>query len=435
MATFSAALRHVKEHVDALVPEDEVLRVCRDVGHRWRDRRLGPAASVHLLLLQLLAGVSLRGVRRVAGVAASAQAVCAARARLPVQLWMRLVERSVPAGAAAAAAAATFHGLRVFLADGMSFATEDTPALAARHGRGANQRGPGRGRPVPKLLALLDLDGGFVRRVVTLPWCRHECACLARLFAAVGGAGAVLLGDRGLVGFAHLALLAATGADGCFRLPRRLVVRGRGRGARRRVRALGRQDVLVRWRAPDARPPWLSRRRWAAAVRGRALVLRQVAFRVRRRGFRTRWAWLVTTLTDPARYPAQDLVDLYAKRWRVEVCFRDLKRTLGMSLVSARTVAGARKEVLAFVVLYNLVRRVMADAARRQGVDADRVSFADAARWLLWSAPGGPPPVLAVNPARVRPAQPRRVKPAGFRFPPLNTPRAGLVKPAYEATL
>ena len=49
---------------------------------------------------------------------------------------------------------------------------------------------------------------------------------------------------------------------------------------------------------------------------------------------------------------------------------------------------GVQKEILAFVVLYNLIRQVMLRAAQRQGVDVDRISFADAARWLLWSEPG-----------------------------------------------
>jgi len=84
MATFSAALRHVKEHLDRLVPEDQVRQLCRDLGYRWRDRVLGPAVTVQLFLLQLLARVSMRGVGRVAELSVTAQAVCAAKMRLPL---------------------------------------------------------------------------------------------------------------------------------------------------------------------------------------------------------------------------------------------------------------------------------------------------------------------------------------------------------------
>ena len=431
MATFSAALRHVKEHLDRLVPEQEVSRLCRDLGHRWRERVLGPAVTVQLFLLQLLAKVSMRGVGRVAELSVTAQAVCAAKMRLPLTLLMELVRRSAPASAEGGGTT-TWRGLQVYVADGTGVLGQDVAPVARRYGKAKNQRGTGRGYPNPKLLALFDLEGGFVQRIIALPWHRQEFTCLARLFKAVAR-GALLLGDRGLVSFAHLALLLGQGAHGCFRLSRGQVVFGRGRASRRRVRPLGRQDVLVRWQSGQ-RPGWMSKTRWAALA-GQELTLRQIAFRVRRPGFRTHWAWIVTTLCDPVAYPAQELVELYGKRWQVEVCFRDLKRTLDMSPLSAKTLAGTRKEILAFVLLYNLIRGVMGRAATRQGVAANRVSFVDALRWLLWGTPGTPPPALAVNPVRRRSCPPRRVKSKGYQFPPLNAPRSELAKPPCEVML
>jgi hypothetical protein len=195
----------------------------------------------------------------------------------------------------------------------------------------------------------------------------------------------------------------------------------------------------VRWSAPPQRPAWLGKSRWAALAAGgtRVLELRQVAFRVVRPGFRTRWHHLVTTLTDADLYPAEDLVELYGKRWQVEVYFRDLKRTLGLAKLSARSADGARREVLAFLLLYNLVRRVAAHAAAAQGVAADRVSFTCAAAWLLHGDPGAPLPRLTVNPRRPgRPAPPRRVKAARHRFPALRPgSRAALCKPAGVAKI
>jgi hypothetical protein len=107
-----------------------------------------------------------------------------------------------------------------------------------------------------------------------------------------------------------------------------------------------------------------------------------------------------------------------------------------MTRLSARSVAGARKELLAFVLLYNLVRRVTVAAAARQGVAPDRVSFADAAAWLLWSDPGAELPDLKLNPLREgRPSQPRLIKRARKRYGQLNAKRATLLKPAGEARL
>ena len=174
----------------------------------------------------------------------------------------------------------------------------------------------------------------------------------------------------------------------------------------------------------------MSRRRFAE-LPGH-LELRQIAFRLCRPGYRTTWAWLITTLVDPVRYPAEELIALYARRWQIEVYFRDLKETLGLRTLRARTIAGIRKQVLGMVLLYNLVRSIMGEAARRQQVDPDRLSIKDACNWLLWS-----PclmPRLQVNPARMRPTQPRAVK-GKRRFPRLNQPRHNCLKPPSVARL
>jgi len=216
---------------------------------------------------------------------------------------------------------------------------------------------------------------------------------------------------------------------GLFRLPRDKALRRRAGGRQRRVRRLGKQDWLVRWHR-TGRPAWMSARRWKRLPQ--SLVLRQVSFRIRRKGRRDRWGWLITTLLDPVEYPAQQLAELYGQRWQVEVCFRDLKRTLGLRKLSARGAQALRKELLTFVLLYNLVRGVMRQAAERQRVEARRVSFVDALRWLLWSAPREPLPELALNPERHRATQPRRIKGGGKKYLLLNRPRSALQLPPAE---
>jgi hypothetical protein len=444
-ASITGALARIKGELDLVLPGASVDDLARAAGHRWRDRLLTPAVTVHLCLLQLLARVALAGLAQVAGVAASAQAFCKARQRLPVALFHALVERAGAAvgggggvndgGGGGGGGGDAFRGHRVLLVDGTSFVTPDTPGLADRFGKGGNARGPAKGYPVPKLLALVDRGSGAIRKVVALPHARQERTCPARLFRFLAP-GDLLLGDRGLASFAHLALILAGGWHACLRLPRWLAVSGRGAGRHRRARRLGKQDLLVTWRKSDRRPAWLSRRAWAALPD--ALALRQVTFRVGRGpGFRPTWVRVVTTLLDPAAYPAAEVAELYGRRWRVEVCFRDLKRTLGLGRVlSARTPAGVRKEVLCHVLLYNLVRQVVARAARRQGVAADRVGFTSAATWLLWSSPGDPLVDLVVNPARPgRPTQPRRLKRGRKKYPPLNAPRAALARPPATATI
>jgi len=423
MATFSPSFLHVKEHVDRCLPDDFIFKTCREIGHRWRKRKLDPACTLHLFLLQLLAGLALSGLRHAGNIAVTAQAICAAKKRLPLQLFTRLVETALPKDFSAAA---TYNGLVTYLVDGTSFLVDDVAKLARKYGKSSNQRGTSRSYPTPKLLTLMHAGAGYIGKAIILPYRRQEFTCLSRLFKLIGK-GCLLMGDRGLVSFAHLALMRAQDIHGCFRLPRGMVVRGRGKGSHRLAKRLGRQDMLVTWTA-YRRPKWMSKKRWAT-ISGQTLQLRQIAFRVCRKGYRTHWAWIITTLLDPEQHPARKLIELYTDRWQIEVNFRDLKCTLKMSKISAKTVKGVQKEVLAFILLYNLIRQIMRTAAQQQDVPPDRIGFKDAMLWLLYSPPGTPLAKLLVNPRRERATQPRRLKKGRHRFPQLNRSRAELCKP------
>ena len=59
----------------------------------------------------------------------------------------------------------------------------------------------------------------------------------------------------------------------------------------------------------------------------------------------------------------------------MELCFRDLKTTLGMEQLRCQTPAMLEKELLAFLIAHNLVRCVMAQAASLHAVPLDRLSF------------------------------------------------------------
>src|SRR5205807_5891320 len=132
----------------------------------------------------------------------------------------------------------------------------------------------------------------------------------------------------------------------------------------------------------------------------RLLRIRELAYRVSRPGFRVRSVTLVTSLLDPIAYPAESLAELYRARWGVETDLAHLKTTLGMDVLRCETEAGVLKELTVFAIVYNLVRVVMCEAARRQGVCPERISFVDAWRWLSSAAPGTPLPRLIVNSVR-----------------------------------
>jgi hypothetical protein len=103
-----------------------------------------------------------------------------------------------------------------------------------------------------------------------------------------------------------------------------------------------------------------------------------------------------------------------------------------MDILRCATVEGVRKELAVFVLVYNLVRRAMEEAGRRQGMAAERISFVDAWRWLQQARPGEALPRLVVNPDRPGRAQPRVRKRRPKEYPVMKRPRAELRKALFK---
>jgi hypothetical protein len=99
-----------------------------------------------------------------------------------------------------------------------------------------------------------------------------------------------------------------------------------------------------------------------------------------------------------------------------------------MEVLHSQTVDGVLKELMIFAIAYNLVRLVMLEAARRQGVPLNRISFVDALRWLRMAKPGTPLPKLVVNPHRPHRFEPRVVKRRPKQYSLMTQPRAKLRK-------
>jgi hypothetical protein len=420
-----AAVQQIKAEVAHWLTPDAIRDVCHALDYSWRERLLDPVTTVHLFVLQILHGnTACAHVPRLGGVCCTGEAYCPARTRLPLALFrclLRLLGDRWPAPADEG----RWHGHRTFLTDGSSLSMSDTPALQAAYGQHGSQQ-PGCGFPVMHLLAMFHAATGFLIRVTSAPLRTHDMAQVGTLHPALAE-GDVLVGDRAFCSFAHLALLAARQVFGVFRVHQKQIVdfrphrraassQSRKRGEKglpssRWLKRLGRHDQLVEYSKPSQRPVWMTVEDYAALPA--TIRVRELRYTIAMPGRRTRVVTLATTLLDPVKYPAAEVAELYGQRWRIETNFRHLKQTLGMEVLHCQTVAGVEKELAMYALVYNLVRLVMLEAARRQKVAVERISFVDAVRWLAEAAQGNPPLELRVNPDRPNRYEPRVVKASG----------------------
>jgi hypothetical protein len=430
------AIRQIKQNVARHLSPEAIESVCRQAGHRWRERTLGPVTTLHAFLLQILHGnTACTHVSRLLNAVFTAGAYCQARCRLPLVVFERLLERTTQA-AQGGVGDSRWRGHRTFLTDGSSFSMPDTPALQRHFGQPGKQR-IGCGFPVAHLLALFDASRGLLWKVQALPLRTHDMSQVEALHDALLP-GDVLVADRGFSSYVHLALLFQRKIHAVFRVHQRQLVsfrrdrklsgkRPRGTIAlyakSRLVCKLARFDQIVEYAKPVMRPRWIGAADYAALPE--TLQVRELRYWTKHRGYRTRRVTLVTTLVDPEAYPQEELAALYGRRWEVETNLNHLKTTMGLNVLHCETVAGVLKELMMFALIYNLVRLVMCAAAERQGVAVQRISFIDALRWLAQARTGDLLPTLQLVPHR-----PHRVEPRAIKRRP--KPYDLLIRPRHE---
>lgn len=440
-ASIGEALARIKRDPLAALGRGAVERACEELGHGWRDRQLDPATTVALFVQQVLHGnCPCAEVRHIGGSGFTAGAYCQARARLPLAVYQSLLGAACDAALPRTREAAhLWRGRhRTFHVDGSTFSMPDTPELREAFGMPAGQA-QGCGFPVAHLLVLFSAATGLLLDAFASPLRTGDLAQTPELHLHLDD-GDVLIGDDSFGTYAHLALLLRANLHGLFPVHHKRIVdftpgrphtrEGKDAAAgvprSRWVERLGEDDQLVEWFKPRERPRWMSRAAYDALPG--SITVRELRRTVTAPDGAPVTLTVVTTLTDPADYPAADLMALRLRRWDVETNIGHLKTTMKMDVLRCKGEQGVRKELAVFCLVYNLVRVVMLEAATRQEVAVSRVSFADALRWVRHARPGDVMPDLLVNPHRPGRAEPRCKKRRPKQYDLMNKPRAQLRK-------
>jgi Transposase DDE domain len=351
------------------------------------DQKSCVAAVARVLVLLTILG------RKPCG--AGTGAYCKARAKLPERFLQRLTAEVGRQLEEAAPDAWRWHGRRVLLLDGSTLSMPDTPANQKAYPQQRSQK-PGVGFPILRWVALLGLATGAVLASAFGPWRGKQTGetALFRTLLDDLRPGDVLVADRYYCSYWIVALALARGVHVVFR--KHQLRHTDFRTGRR----LGRNDHVVTWTKPQ-RPAWMQPADYEALPA--TLSLREVRTRIAKPGCRVKELVVVTTLLDPDAYPMMDILELYHERWHVEIDLRSIKTQMKMEILRCRTPERVRKEIWAHLLAYNLVRKVMAQAAEKHGVTPRQLSFAGAMqtlnefRTMLLTAPVADVPALCAN--------------------------------------
>jgi hypothetical protein len=288
-----------------------------------------------------------------------------ARQRLPRERLEKALEVTAARADQRVQGQGRLNGRPVKVVDCSCAQMADTPENQERFPQSRSQKS-GCGFPLMKILALFALGSGAITKIVMDHWRNHDLRLLRRVWEYLSK-GDIILGDRAYADYTTLASLTRQEVDVLARLPRTRKV-----DFRRAQTRLGRQDALFEWTKNQRQSDILSAQEWASLPE--KITVRILRFDAIIRGRKQR-VTLVTTLLDSKAYPAEKLIALYARRWNLELAFRHLKTTMGMEELRCKTPDMAEKEVLAYMVAYNLIRCLMAQAVARAQLDMERVSF------------------------------------------------------------
>src|SRR5215470_9181622 len=271
-------LERLRQDQSAHLAPEAIEDACRQQKYTWRRRLLDPVTTIYLFLLQILHGnTACQHVVHFGCWTFTDSAYCQARKRLPLRVYHRLLEQTAAAARRATDTVGRWLGHRVWVVDGSSFSMPDTPELQAAFGQPGNQE-PGCGFPVAKWLALFDVATGMLLRSSTAPLRSHEMSRCAAISDDLEP-GDIVMGDRGLSSYAHLAILVGRGLHGLFRLHQRRIVAVAPVGPRAGARAFdspaglpgsrwapvrGEADQIVVWYKPRNKPTWMSAEEYAA---------------------------------------------------------------------------------------------------------------------------------------------------------------------------
>jgi len=361
------------------LPKERIHQALRQAGLSFRDRLFCPALTLWAFLSQVLdrdhscrqvvarlcAWLTAQGRRPCS---ANTGAYCKARSRLPEALLRQLARDTGRTPLTQAPDSWLWKGRCVKIVDGTCISMPDTEANQKAYPQPSKQK-PGLGFPMIRLVVVFSLAVGTA---LDAAFGRYEGAQTGELalFRTLDDAlesGDVLLADRAYCTYFVVAAALARGADAVLRLCKRRRPVNFRTGWR-----LGPGDTLVRWQRPQ-RPEWMSREEYEFIPE--ILIMRIVRVRVTARGCRTKVVQVATTLLDPSQARSEDIADLYKARWHAELDLRSLKQALQLDVLRGRSPDMVRKELWAHLLAYNVVRGLLAQAAREKGVRPRELSF------------------------------------------------------------
>lgn len=294
------------------------------------------------------------------GPTAARSAVAQARGRLGEEPLAWLFGRCAEQWAHASAERDRWRGLSLYGVDGTTLRVPDSEKNREHFGLASGGHRGASGYPLVRLAALMALRSHVVADAAFGPYGHGEHTYAVELWKAVPD-DSLTINDKNFLAAGVLIPLQRSGNN------RHWLVPAKSNTKWRRLKRFGRNDELVEMNVSSSarrKDPTLPKT-WTAR-----------AIRYQRKGFRPRT--LLTSLTDPQRYPAAEIAELYHERWEIELGYGEIKTEMLEATkqpLRSQSPTRVRQEVWGILIAYNLIRLEMERIADEAEVKPTGISF------------------------------------------------------------
>ncbi len=353
--------------VEALLPE-------------YRERKYPPTVTLAMFLGQVLSAdgscqnavneaMVSRLLRGVEPGSANTGSYSDARKRLPRELVQELARSVARQMGTRTPERWTWRSRHIELVDGTTILMPDTAGNQALYPQHGGQKAWAV-FSIARLVGMISLAYGALPDVAMGPYQGKGTGehALFRELLQCFAEGDIMLADSYCASYFLIAALTGMGLDFVFEQ----------HGARhthfRTSEKLGRRDHLAQW-VRSARPQWMSLEEYGSFPVALTARETEVGKKV-----------LVTSFLNRREVCTREVGTLFLHRCNIELDIRNVKDTLGMAMLSCKTLEMCTKELWVYVLAYNLIRLLMAQAAVQADVLPRQLSFKHTVQvWLAWS--------------------------------------------------
>jgi hypothetical protein len=293
------------------------------------------------------------------GIRVAPSSIVQARERLGDEPLRWLFERTASTWAHASARAHAWRGLALYGVDGTTLRIPDSADNRAHFGGQDTRWNSTSGYPLARLVTLMALRSHILAGARFGAYATHETVLAEDLWSQIPDHSLAIV-DRGFLSARILIGLERGGVE------RHWLTRARSDLVSKRIERFAVGDELVELNVSSEahkKDPTMP------------ATWRMRAIRYQRRGFQPQL--LLTSMLDPKRFPADEVVALYHERWELELGYNEVKRVMlaREETTRSKTPRGVAQELWALALAYNLVRFEVERVAEEAGVPPTRISF------------------------------------------------------------